>query len=347
VRLASQSKLLNVKLENLIAEATQRGLDFDSVFEVARTLELLSEGELDELTDQVARGGRTEEELLAAWTPMVLDAAALQRPKLECVEGRLRPGCSILVHLDDDPDPRSLGDVYGDMKADELLTLGRAADFAGLRVYASLANQLRADRLRADPTPCEQPDTKVAAGIARALAAQGVWGASAPPSSEEERRVVAAVAELQPLAIALRMRAPKWLSHEQMLFAAALGFVIPAKPAVEFRSITSWRVLHPPFPRSRATQYLGEVDLGRRARFAQVLHLLPFLKAALEPTGKPVASVHLGRLWLRARLAPPQGRLAAPQHFGYFLLLEAMHAAVRPSFDSSLMTLITHDPHHS
>ena len=56
------------------------------------------------------------------------------------------------------------------------------------------------------------------------------------------------------------MRTPEWLTSDEMLLAASCGFVIPAKPMLEFRTLGSRRLLH----------------------------LLPLLKAALEPSAKPL-----------------------------------------------------------
>ena len=279
VRLSSGTAL-SAKPENLLSQDTQGGFDFDSIFEKALELELLSESEFDAITDAVAQGATTEGELLEVWIERVLDGARLHRPKLECNVGVLRDGSRMIVGLDPDDFDSTREGGYAE---DELLGIGRPADFASLELYAEI--HLPGD----GATPlCTEANARIAAGVKKALAAQGVWGAS---QADQVHPIAAAAKALQPIAIAMFLGRPEWLSRDELLLAARSGFVIPAKPMLEFRKVTSWRLLH----------------------------LLPLLKAALEPTGRPADSYAVALQWLRARLAA---------HFGPLLLLEAMHAAL-------------------
>ena len=267
---------LSVKRENLLGADTRCGFDFDAIIAYARDpLELVQDGEVDDMTDQIAKGQTTEEQLLDDWIPRVLAAARLQRPKLECDVGMLRPGSSMIRQVTA-ADAEEEREQYGE---DELLCIGREADFQ----FHFIAD-IHIDESQGVPLMQEAND-RIAAGIKRTLAAQGVWGdAAAGP-------IAAAAKSLQPVAVAMLMRSPEWLSKDEVLLAASCGFVIPAKPMIEFRRLGSKRLLH----------------------------LLPLIKAALEPSGKPAESYAVALEWLRPRLA---------KDFGTLLMLEAMHAAV-------------------
>ena len=276
---------IGVKLENLLGADTLCGFDYDAICTHAVTLGLLQHSDVEEMTDRIAQGITTKSRLLEDWIPWVLAAAELQRPRLECDVGMLRPGSTMIRGLSSD----EAKDGRTDCTEDELLVIGRHADFVPLKLYAEI-------HLPDDGTIplCTDANGRVAAGIKRALAAQGAWGASQP--SESADPIAVAAKTLQPIAIAMLMRTPEWLTSDEMLLAASCGFVIPAKPMLEFRTLGSRRLLH----------------------------LLPLLKAALEPSAKPLESYAVALGWLRPRLMT----LPIETQFGPLLFLEAMHAAL-------------------
>ena len=165
--------------------------------------------------------------------------------------------------------------------SEELLTLGCPADFEPLFELESL--YIPDDGAIA---LCTEANRELSSAIKVLLERQGVWG-------EQDGCLIK---QIQPIAMSMLNNSPQWMSKEEFLLATQLGFVKSSPDSelgIEFRQC-----------------------LARR-----LVHLLPLVKASLEPASDSQQSYELTLAWLRERVCD-----LTPA-----LLVEVMDAAVRTS----------------